>query len=106
MNFELYLPIISQLLGRDVTPDFQALMRARNAIGSTLNEQGQIYLTKNWKSLVDFMETPEGKDAIKMFLELWAESLTPKIITSPDAPQEQQQTQTQDVSQAPGDPVV
>lgn len=94
MNFELFLPVISQLLGRDVTPYYQALLRARNAIGSALNEQGQIYLTRHWMSVVDFMETPDGREGIKMYLEMWKQWRDDQKavdITAPDVPPEQPQ---------------
>lgn len=85
MSIEIYLPVISQLMGRDITPDYQMLIRARNAVGSTLNEQGQIYLTKNWRSFVEFMETTEGQDSIKMMIDMWIATKTPPSITAPDA---------------------
>lgn len=82
MSLDLLIPILSSMLGRDLSREYALFKRSGLALGRTMNDDGKAFFGKNWPSIVDFMETPEGQDALKMFLELWAEWLAKKAITA------------------------
>lgn len=71
MNLSVLLPVISQMAGRDLTPEAQLFFRARSAIGTALSPEGQAHFIENWRGIVDFMETEKGQAALKRFLGNW-----------------------------------
>lgn len=96
MNLELLIPVFSSILGRDLSREYDLFKRSGVALNNSMNDNGRAFFRQNWPSIVDFMESPEGQDALKMFLELWAEWLAKRAITaqevqaqSAQGPQEQ-----------------
>lgn len=79
LSLDVVIPVVSRVVGRDISPDVEAFFRARSAIGSALNEEGQKLFQDNWRSIPEFMESAEGKAAIVAFLSEWAKTLAPKI---------------------------
>lgn len=71
MNLALLVPIVSQAVGRDVTPDVEMFFRARAAVGSSLSPEGQRHFVANWRKLVDYMETEKGQASLRQFLGDW-----------------------------------
>lgn len=83
MSLELLRPLLpsaSQMVGRDLVADLNLFYRARAAVGECLNDQGKAFFIENWPKNVDFMESPEGKEAITAYLNAWAAYLAPKPI--------------------------
>lgn len=87
MNLETLIPLLSQVMGRDLSPELALFNRTKAAVGSCLNRQGQEFLTLNYKTIPDFMETVEGREATTAFLNAWVKSLLPATITQPPAPE-------------------
>lgn len=85
------IPAISNLAGRDLAPDFKAFFDGRTAVSRSLNEQSNVFLRQNWRTIPAFIETPEGRAAIIAFLNEWANSLAPKIESEPSAEQTQEE---------------
>lgn len=77
-----WLPIISAAVGRDVSPEVAAFYRGRAAVGQALNPEGRQFVMDNWRSIVDFMETEGGREAIGVFVGSWLNSLIPQPSTS------------------------
>lgn len=73
-----WLPIISAAVGRDVSPEVAAFYRGRAAVGEALNPEGRKFVMDNWRSIVDFMETEGGREAIAAFVGAWLNSLIPQ----------------------------
>lgn len=71
MSLAMLVPLVSQMLGRDVTPDVELFFRARSAVGQALTAEGRAYFVENWRSLADYMESEEGQQALQFFLEGW-----------------------------------
>lgn len=71
MNLALLLPIASQAVGRDLTPDVALFFRARAAIGASQDQEGRDYFARNWRGVVDFMESESGQEALRRFLGDW-----------------------------------
>lgn len=71
MNLALLLPIASQAVGRDLTPDVALFFRARAAIGASQDQEGRDYFARNWRGVVDFMESESGQAALRVFLDTW-----------------------------------
>ena len=84
LSLDVVIPVVSRVVGRDISPDVEAFFRARAAIGSALNEEGQKLFQDNWRSIPEFMESAEGKAAIVAFLSEWAKTLAPKIEGDPE----------------------
>jgi hypothetical protein len=88
MNLQEALPIINQLVGKDLTKELTLFYRARSAVGTSLLKDEQTVFIEHWPSIVDFMETREGQVAIYSFLSEWLETLkskpTPPIEEIPD----------------------
>lgn len=80
MDINTILPVISKVMGRDLSVEVNLFYRTRAAIGASLNKQGQEFFVKNWPQAVDFMETPEGQKAVAAFINAWAQSLIPKTM--------------------------
>lgn len=80
MKWEALLPILSNLVGRDLSKEANLFLRARDAIGQSLNKEGQEFFTENYPDIVRFMETPEGQKSIGQFMESWVASMVPKSI--------------------------
>lgn len=92
-KIQTFLPILSNALGRDLSIELNMFFRARASIGSALNQQGQEFFIKNWPTIIDFMETPQGQKAISDFMDKWVASLIPPSITAkPDEPVQSPQT--------------
>lgn len=72
MDIRQLLRLGSQLLGRDYTPEVESFFRCREALGKSLNENGQRFVIQNWRGIADFMETNEGRAATQKFIEAWA----------------------------------
>lgn len=81
MNINTLLPIISNAVGRDLSIELNMFYRIRAAIGASLTPEGQEYFINNWRSVVSFMETPEGKKATATFLDTWVQSSAPPKMT-------------------------
>lgn len=77
MNVVELLPLISKALGRDLTPEAQLFFRARAAIGAALPDEDKELFAKNWRQVVDYMESAEGKKSIKTFINHWKKAVTP-----------------------------
>lgn len=86
MSIDLLVPVISKMVGRDLTKELNLFYRARAAIGQSLNNEGQILFINNYPQIVDFMESEEGQKALTKFFESWILSLVPK--TQPQIPEE------------------
>lgn len=71
MNLALLLPIASQAVGRDLTPEVALFFRARAAIGASQDQEGRDYFARNWRGVVDFMESESGQEALRLFLDTW-----------------------------------
>lgn len=71
MNLAALIPLASQMTGRDITPDVQLFFRARAAVGQALSPEGQDHFIKNWRGLVDYMESEAGQKSLKRFLGNW-----------------------------------
>lgn len=71
MSLDILLPVMSKAIGRDLNVELNLFYRGRAAIGKSLNEAGQKFFIENWKKVADFMETPEGDEAIKAFMLAW-----------------------------------
>lgn len=82
MNLQLLIPIASKAIGRDIGPDVNLFFRARAAVGTSLNPQGQQFFVENWRKLPDFMESPEGQAALATFMNSWAATLVPKPLAA------------------------
>lgn len=82
MNLELLIPVFSSILGRDLSKEYDLFKRSGVALNNSMNDNGRAFFRQNWPTTVDFMESPEGQDALKMFLELWAEWLAKRAITA------------------------
>lgn len=82
MDIQTLLPLISKVVGRDVSREISLFYRGRSAIGNTLNQEGKTVFIEHWPKIVDFMETPDGQKAITTFLDSWAASLVPPTITA------------------------
>lgn len=86
MNLDTILPIASQMLGRDLTPELDMFRRTKHAVGMSLNQQGQQFVTLSWRQLPSFLETPEGRAAVATFVNCWASSLIPKTLAAEPIP--------------------
>ena len=82
MSLDILLPVMSRVVGRDLVEDYRLFTRASGAVDKSLSPHGREFFKQNWKTIIDFMETEDGRAAIVMFLELWAEHLTPKSIAN------------------------
>lgn len=72
MNINQLLPLMTQVLGRDYTPEVNSFFSAREAVGKALNPAGQQFVINNWRIMAEFMHTPAGQAAIVAFIEAWA----------------------------------
>lgn len=82
MNLDILIPVLSSVIGRDLTVEYDLFKRSGVALNNSMNDNGRAFFRQNWPTAIDFMESPEGQDALKMFLELWAEWLTKREITN------------------------
>lgn len=78
MNLALLIPIASQAVGRDITPDVAMFFRARAAVGMAQDQKGRDYFARNWRKLVDFMESEQGQASLRQFLDDWMDDAAPK----------------------------
>lgn len=87
MNLDTLLPIASQIVGRDLSPELEMFRRSKSAIGMSLNQQGQQFVTMSWRQLPAFLESPEGRAAVAAFVNAWAASLIPKTLAAEPIPE-------------------
>lgn len=80
MNLNAFIPVISKVIGRDLEPDVNLFYRARASIGTALNPQAQKFFIENWRTIVDYMESPAGQEAIVEFIGSWVNSMVPKEV--------------------------
>lgn len=71
MDIKNLLPVISQLMGRDLSAELAMFDRTKAAIGAALNQEGQIFVSQAWQGIPAFLETAEGKKAIAAFMDAW-----------------------------------
>ena len=85
MNLQSLLPFVSTVVGRDVTTEAQMLHRGYEAVGRSMNPEGQKFIKGHWRGLADFMETPAGRDAIVGFVNAWIVGTYPQLAPPPKA---------------------
>lgn len=95
MNLQLITPVLSQLMGRDVSSEIAMLYRARGAIGAALNQHGQIFVSRYYQELPAFLESEAGQKAIQDFVTAWGTSLLPNAPSNTTPPPQQPQAQPQ-----------
>lgn len=84
LNIDLLIPIISQVLNKDLSSDWKSVQEAKEAILSSVDEQGAEFVSQNWRYYVSYMGTDEGKKIIALFLESGARALIPKPPVEPE----------------------
>lgn len=80
MNIDVLLPVISKMIGRDLSKELNLFYRARAAVGASMDHATQVFFINNYPQIVDFMETEEGKKAIAAFIDSWVLSMIPKTV--------------------------
>lgn len=83
MNMQQLLPIISQVVGRDVSGEVNLFVRSREALGRALNPEGQRFVLGHWRQLPDFMESQAGRDAMIAFINAWIVGTYPQLAPPP-----------------------
>lgn len=73
MNLELLIPVFSSILGRDLSREYDLFKRFGVALNDSMDDESRDFFRRKWPTVVDFAESPEGQDALKVFSELWAE---------------------------------
>lgn len=71
MNLNILIPVISKIVGKDISEEVELFYRTRSAIGNSLSEESKIFFIQNWKSIADFMETEDGQKATADFVDSW-----------------------------------
>lgn len=80
MDMRIVVPLISQIVGKDISGEIDLFFRARASVGDALNDEGQKFFIANWRSMADFMGTEEGMKATSEFVQAWADKLNPGVI--------------------------
>jgi len=89
MNYQMLLPFVSQVLGRDVSTEAGLLHRGYEAVGRSMSPEGQKFIVGHWRGLADFMESPAGREAIVGFVNAWIINTYPQLAppSKPEIPQ-------------------
>lgn len=75
MNPNLVIPIISKIIGKDISQEIDLFYRGRAAIGKTLSDPDKEFFIRNWPTIITYMESLEGSLALSAFLDKWKNSL-------------------------------
>lgn len=83
----MFNPLIQAVLPQLYqTKEFGIFIRGRNAIGSALDIEHQVYLTNNFAELLPFLETEKGQKAVQQLVTAFKDRNVEesKIILKPE----------------------
>jgi len=67
------IPVLSALMGRDVSKEIAALAEARAALGTALSVDQQLFVSAHWHEIALWFASEPGKETARFAVDEWAE---------------------------------